>query len=139
MADASSSDRTSFENFVFTKLLVNDLEKSAAFYVAVFGFVELARVDAQITGRAISEIVYQPTSSGGPLFILAKFKDTTKPVTDETVLGFSTKDMAALLTRVEKAGGRVLERLESSPTSPFLTVFIHDIEGHLVQLSQAAG
>ena len=53
--------RTLETDFMFTKLLVNDLEKSAAFYSTVIGLIEMNRMEAEITGRKITEIVYMAT------------------------------------------------------------------------------
>ena len=136
MAHQIPHGRTFDADFMFTKLLVNDLDKSAAFYGSVFGLIEMHRVEAEIMGRKISEIVYQPTYAGGPMFILGKFHDTSRPANDELGLGFSTKDMDALLKRVEAAGGSVAQVQEGGG---FKNAFVKDTEGHLVQISQAMG
>jgi catechol 2,3-dioxygenase-like lactoylglutathione lyase family enzyme len=57
-----------------TKLLVKDLEKSAAFYKAVCGLVEQQRVDATINGRPIREIMFLPTYPGGGSLTLLHFR-----------------------------------------------------------------
>lgn len=137
MANEMPHGKTLDSDFMFTKLVVNDLDKAAEFYTSVFGLIQMHRLDAAITGRAVSEIVYMPTYPGGPMFILAKFHDVSKPASDEVLLGFATKDMDALLARVDKAGGRVVEQIPASEHIPFRTAFIKDAEGHLVQISQA--
>lgn len=129
--------RTLDADFMFTKLLVDDLEKSAVFYASVCGLVELHRLDAEITGRKVSEIVYKPTYSGGPMLVLTKFHDAPKPNYDELILGFATKDLEAFLKRVEKAGGCVVEQIQTNPQVGFRHAFIKDAEGHLAQVSQA--
>jgi|SRR6185369_3697002 predicted enzyme related to lactoylglutathione lyase len=139
MANEMPSGKSLDSDFMFTKLVVNDLDKAAAFYTSVFGLIEMHRLDAKITGRAVSEIVYMSTYPGGPMFILAKFHDVQKPASDESILGFSTKDMDALVQRVEAAGGRLVEVIPESAQMPFRTAFIEDAEGHLVQVSQVVG
>ena len=131
--------RTLETDFMFTKLLVNDLEKSAAFYSTVIGLIEMNRMEAEITGRKITEIVYMATYEGGPMFILGKFHDAPKPVNDEVILGFGTKDMGALLERAEKAGVSLAEPLREDPNMGFRTAYLFDPEGHLVQISQPLG
>lgn len=139
MANGIPSGRKLDTDFMFTKLLVNDLEKAAAFYTSVFGLIEMHRLDAKIAGRPVSEIVHMPTYPDGPMFILAKFHGAPKPTNDESILGFSTKDMGALLQRVEKAGGRLLELMPETAESPFRTAFVEDFEGHVLQISQSVG
>ena len=139
MANGVPHGKTLDADFMFTKLQVSDLDKAGAFYTAVFGLVEMHRIDAAIAGRGLSEVIYMPTYEGGPMFILAKFHDASKPSTDELILGFATKDLDALLARVETAGGRVVEVIAAGAQSPFRTAFVSDGEGHLVQVSQARG
>ena len=126
-------------DFMFTKLLVDDLEAAAKFYTSVCGVVEMHRVEAEITGRKVSEIIYLPTYQGGPMFILAKFAGAPKPAIDEVILGFATKDLDAFLSRVEAAGGRLLEKSAADPASGMRHAFIADPEGNLLQISQAFG
>lgn len=123
-------------NFMFTKLVVADLDTAAAFYTSVFGFVEMHRVEAAIDGRAVSEIIYMPTSEGGPMFILAKFLDSNMPATGETLLGFGVGDLDGLIARAVKAGGALKQRIDAQPGVPFHTAFLTDPEGHAVQVSQ---
>ena len=110
-------------HFGFTKLLVNDLEKSATFYKDVCGLTELAHVDAEITGRKIKEIMFNATAPGGSTFVLVKFLDTTKSFSDEVIIGFT-----------KKAGGKVAEEIQSQPEHGVKVAFVTDIEGHLIEV-----
>ena len=136
MAAAIPHGRSLDADFMFTKLVVNDLDRAVAFYAAVFGLVEMHRLDAEITGRKVSEVVFMPTSEGGPMFVLAKFHDAAGPAKDELILGFATADLDALLERAVQAGGRIAEQAAGGG---FRHAFIVDPEGHLVQVSQMAG
>ena len=118
------------------KLVVDDLERAAEFYGKVFGLIEMHRLDAEIMGRKVSEIVFMPTYESGPMFVLAKFHDRVAPATNELILGFASQDLEALLDRAVKAGGQVAERGSSGG---FHHAFVIDPEGHVVQISQAAG
>jgi predicted enzyme related to lactoylglutathione lyase len=120
-------------DFMFTKLLVNDLEKAASFYSSVFGLVEMHRLDAHIADRPVSEVVYQPTYEGGPMFVLVQYRDAATSSRDELMLGFSTKDLDAFVGRLENAGGRVLARAEDAS---FRHAFAADPEGHQLQITQ---
>lgn len=137
MASQIPHAKTQDTDFMFTKLQVKDLDRAVAFYSSVIGLVEMNRVEAEITGRKVSEVVFMPTYAGGPLFILAQFHDTEIAATNELILGFATKDIAALIARAEQAGGRVLEAAHDVPGMGGMQVaFIADPEGHVVQLSQ---
>ncbi len=132
--------KTGDTDFMFTKLQVKDLEKAVSFYSSVVGLVEMNRVEAEITGRKVSEVVFMPTYEGGPLFILAQFHDTQVPAANEMILGLATKDIAAFIARAEQAGGRVLEPAREVPGMGGMQVaFVSDAEGHVLQLSQNGG
>lgn len=62
----------------FTKLIVQDLDKVAAFYGAVCGLVEEAQADAEIAGRPIRELYFKSNPPGTGNFTLTKFIDVEK-------------------------------------------------------------
>jgi len=137
MASQIPHAKTQDTDFMFTKLQVKDLDRAVAFYSSVIGLVEMNRVEAEIAGRKVSEVVFMPTYPGGPMLILAQFHDTQSPAANELILGFSTKDIAGLVARAEQAGGRVLEAAKEVPGMGGMQVaFIADAEGHVIQLSQ---
>lgn len=140
MASQIPHGKTLDTDFMFTKLVVADLDGAVAFYSSVIGLVEMNRVEAAITGRQVSEVVFMPTYQGGPMFILAQFHDQEKPSSDELILGFATRDIEAALGRAVEAGGAVAEGpIEVPGTGGMKVAFVTDPEGHLVQLSQAGG
>jgi lactoylglutathione lyase len=122
--------------FGFTKLLVDDLEATAAFYKSVCGLTETGRVDAVIAGRKISEILFAPTNQGGATFVLLKFLDAPKPTNDEVILGFMTEDLDAFVERVKAAGGGVSEAPHDTPEHGVRVAFVTDVEGHLIEVVQ---
>jgi lactoylglutathione lyase len=126
----------SLASFGFTKLIVGDLEKSAAFYKSVCGVVEQARVDDVLDGRPISEILFNPATPGGPTFVLFTFHDTPKPFGSEVILGFMTPDLDAFLDRARAAGGTVVEELGSRPELGVKVAVVKDLEGHLIEVVQ---
>ncbi|MDD3797578.1 MAG: VOC family protein [Novosphingobium sp.] len=140
MASQIPHGKTLDTDFMFTKLVVKDLARAVDFYSAVIGLVEMNRVEAEIAGRKVSEVVFMPTYPGGPMFILAQFHDMEKPSNDELILGFATKDIDAAVERAVKAGGGVAEPAHEIPGAGGMKVaFVTDPEGHLVQLSQTGG
>jgi catechol 2,3-dioxygenase-like lactoylglutathione lyase family enzyme len=86
-------------HFGFTKLVVQDLEKAAAFYKEVCGLTELARVSAGVNDRKIDEIMFNPTGEGAATFVLFKFLDRAAPAKEEVILGFQTPDLTAFWLR----------------------------------------
>ena len=126
----------SLASFGFTKLIVGDLEKSAAFYKSVCGVVEQARIDDVLDGRPMSEILFNPAAPGGPTFVLLTFHDAPKPAASEVILGFITPDLDAFLDRARAAGGTVVEEMGSRPELGVKVAFVRDIEGHLIEVVQ---
>jgi predicted enzyme related to lactoylglutathione lyase len=124
------------DHFGFTKLLVVDLDKSAAFYSEVFGLKETARIESEIAGRALDEILFSPTGEGAATFVLLNFRDATAPSADEVILGFLTADVAALIERAIAAGGSVVREAVDHPELRVKVGFIADIEGHLIEVVQ---
>lgn len=121
-------------HFSCTKLIVADLEKARAFYTSVFGLSEQARVDAQIEGRPISEIMFHPTAPGGATFVLLAYTDTTAPALSEAITLFIVPDLATLLGTVRAAGGRVVEDAYDRPEHGVKVAFVRDSEGHLIEV-----
>ncbi len=120
--------------FSFTKLLVGDLDRTAAFYKTVFGFQEWQRVDAEIEGRAISEIILQPLSEGQPTLVLLSFLDSAAPRDGEVILGFMVKQIEALFERIPAAGGRITEPVRVMAEMGIKVGFVRDVEGHLLEI-----
>ena len=125
---------THHTHFGFTKLLVHDLERSAAFYTSVCGLVETGRVDAVIGGRQISEIMFAPTGEGGSTFVLLKFLGAPSPTKDEVILGFITDSVDAFIDRVKSAGGALVEAPYDNVAHGVKVAFVTDGEGHLIEV-----
>ena len=123
-------------HFGFTKLLVNDLDKTAAFYKSVCGLVETARVSDAIAGRQIEEVLFNATGEGGATFVLLKFVDAPKPTNDEVILGFVTSDLEAFVQRACAAGGTVVQGIRAVPAHGVKVAFVTDVEGHLIEVVQ---
>lgn len=128
--------QNSTAHFGFTKLLVQDLEKSAKFYTEVCGLTELHRVDAQIAGRPISEIMFNATGPGAAMFVLLKFLDDEGSTGRDVVLGFQTDDVAAFVQRAVDAGGSIVDRVRDNPEHGVMVGFVSDPEGHLIEVVQ---
>lgn len=120
-------------HFNFTKLIVADLEKSAAFYREVAGLTETARINASIEGQTIHEIMFAPTAPGASTFVLLTYPDAPKAVQGELILGFVTDDIAAFVQRAARAGGKIVEAPSTQAEHGVKVAFVRDIEGHLIE------
>lgn len=94
--------------FAFTKLVVADVDGMADYYCTVFGFHRGTRdqFDNGVGGEPIDEIAL--TAKAGDKYgalTLLKFMKRPAVMEDETILGFTTPDLSALLDRVKRAGG----------------------------------
>ena len=118
----------------FTKLVVADLAAMHDFYSTVFGLEETNRVDAAVGDRAISEIMYQPTSSGGGSLILLHFEDRETPTNEESILGFVSDDVDALMALVVEHGGSIVDPVHEMAEHGIRVGFASDPEGHLLEL-----
>jgi catechol 2,3-dioxygenase-like lactoylglutathione lyase family enzyme len=123
-------------HFAFTKLVVADLERSDAFYTRVFGLQEQRRVADDIGGRAIEEILYEPTAPGGAAFVLLHFVDTPHPVAGSVLAGFLTDDIDDLFTRATAAGATVVEPAHDAPEHGVRVGFLADPDGHLLEICE---
>jgi predicted enzyme related to lactoylglutathione lyase len=124
--------------FSFTKLVVHDLEKMAAFYTAAYGLHPVQRVRGERIGsEAIEEIMLSPDPKA-PFgsFVLLKYQGRGPSPPGELILGFTTDDLPALLDRVCRAGGGVHAPIEEVPELKIRVAFATDPEGHLAELVQ---
>src|SRR4051794_33853751 len=119
----------------FTKLLVTDLEASAAFYQSVFGIEENYRVQSEINDRKIEEILFK-AEPGNATFVLLKFDGAAQPSSDEVILGFITTDIARVFRRAVEAGGAVSQPAKPQPEHGVTVGFVTDNEGHLIEVVQ---
>src|SRR5688500_4865002 len=120
------------EQFSFTKALVADLEKMASFYQTVFSLKQVMRVQDKIAGEGIDEIILSPTGAmATPSLILLKFVDRTPPPASDSILGFMTTDLAALLQRVRVGGGKIVQDAKTMPELGLIVGFATDPEGRL--------
>jgi lactoylglutathione lyase len=125
-------------HFSFTKVVVDDLEASAAFYTATFGLEEQFRVDGEIAGLEMSEIVYAPTAEGAGRFILMRYAGPTGAPAG-VVPGFRTDDIDALFARGVAAGGHVALAPADRPEYGHRIGFLRDPEGRLIEIAQPLG
>lgn len=123
-------------HFSFTKLVVADLDASARFYTEVFGLTEQFRVEADIGGRPIEEIMFRPTAAGGASFIVLRYLDAPTPARDEVIVGFVVPDADDTVARAVAAGATVVREPSEQAGHGVRVGFVRDPEGHLVEIVQ---
>lgn len=120
----------------FSKVFVHDLDAMGRFYEEVFGLVPFNRHQDVMFGRAIDEISFHATAPGAGALTLIRFLDSTKPIAGESVQGFTTTDLAALVKRAESAGGRLAEPIRRIEEFKLDVAFLLDPEGHINEVVQ---
>jgi lactoylglutathione lyase len=118
----------------FTKLVVDDLDKTAAFYESVCGLVEDSRAKEQIAGRPIEELYFKADPPGTGTFTLTRFLDAPAGSKPGVILGFVTGDIVAFVERAQAAGGSVAEAPHSMPEVGVKVAFLNDVEGNLLEV-----
>ncbi len=125
-------------SFAFTKLIVRDLEKMAAFYRDVFGLHTVNRVRGERIGaEEIDEIFLSPDPNATwSSLVLLRYLGRGPSPNGEAILGFTTDDLPALLARLQQAGGRITAPIEEMSALRIRVAFATDPEGHLAELVQ---
>jgi predicted enzyme related to lactoylglutathione lyase len=136
MAETRPHGATRDAQYGFSKVFVHDLGAMAAFYEQVFGLVPFNRHRDEMLGRPIDEITYQATSAGGGSLTLIQYLDSTGPAAGESVQGFTTTDIEALVKRAETAGGSIPEPIRRIEAFGIRVVFVLDPEGHVNEVVQ---
>lgn len=124
-------------NFSFTKLVVDDLDRMAAFYSQVFELHVTGRLEFEkgAIGEPIEEVFLcpEPTDRYGQ-FVLFKFKQRRPPRDNEVILGFETRDLDAVLARATRLGGALAAPIKDMPELKVRVAMVKDPEGHLCEV-----
>ena len=136
MSDPRPAGATKDAQYGFSKVFVHDLEAMARFYEDVFGLIPFNRHRDAMFGRDIDEITYQATYPGGSALTLISYLDSSAPRAAESVQGFSTTDIEALVARARAAGGSIPEPIRRIEEFGLSVVFVLDPEGHINEVVQ---
>lgn len=121
-------------SYSFTKLVVRDLEAMCRYYDEVYGLEPMQRVEAEIAGSAIEEVILGREGDDGGL-ILLRWVDQDPPTDGEVILGFTTTDLDSLVTRAQAAGAAVhVAPFVSEEAGGMRVGFLTDPEGHLAEV-----
>lgn len=119
-----------------TKLVVGDLDRMARFYADLFGFSEVARIEAHVGGEPIEEVVLINPEKPKEMLIVFRYLERSAPGSGEVILAFRTREIDKLLKHAVSLGARITVPAEAMPESGYRVAFIADPEGHLVELLQ---
>jgi predicted enzyme related to lactoylglutathione lyase len=136
MADVRPHAATRDALYGFSKVFVQDLDAMARFYEDVFGLVQYNRHQDVMLGREIDEITYLATSAGGASLTLIHYRDSTAPISGESVQGFITTDIEALVRRAAAMGGGIPEPIRHIAAFKIKVAFVLDPEGHVNEVVQ---
>ena len=131
-----------FETFFgFTKIIVDDLDRIAVFYEQTMGFRQFQRVHSSVAGEPMEEIILVHGEGMGQSVPLVVWKRPNRPApaASDVILGFQTKDVAALVAKVVAAGGSVVEAPREDPEHGVRVAFAKDPDGRLMELVELLG
>jgi len=120
----------------FTKLIVADLEKMAAFYQEVYGLEVIERIQSSIGADPIDEIMLGRAGEQTGVLVLLTFLEKAPPEQGEVIVGFVTEDVEAVYAQVIACGGGIHAKIKEEPGSPYKVGFATDPEGHLAEIVQ---
>lgn len=127
--------------FGFTKIIVDDLDRIAAFYEQSMGFRQFQRVNDSVAGEPMEEIILvhgEVMGQSVPL-VVWKWPKRPAPAASDAILGFQTQDVDALVAKVVAAGGSVVEAPHDKPEHGVRVAFATDPDGRLLELVQMLG
>lgn len=123
------------------KLVVDDLEASAAFYTTVFGMVEVERIKVDTGIRyPLDEIIL--ASGGAPAtefrLILLKYVGKAPPSRSDHLLCLVVPDLDAVVEHLPKMGGKVLRPPQKMREEGSRMAIAADNAGNLLEIVQMA-
>lgn len=125
-------------NYSFTKIVVDDLDRTADFYKAVFDYKEFQRVQSDVAGEPMSEIIMVKGASmeGDLPLVIWKWPRRPAPASSDVILGFMTSNVDELVARVPAAGGRIIQAPKDDPEHGVRVGFVADVDGRLIEVVQ---
>ncbi len=121
----------------FTKLVVENLEKSEAFYMDAYGLEGMGRAPTRFGDDPVDQSMLG--RDGRVTLVLVQYRERNAPPVGECLLGFETPDLDALLDRIRAAGGGIVVAPLETPALGIRTAFATDPEGHQAELVQLTG
>jgi lactoylglutathione lyase len=123
--------------FAFSKLVVQDLERQAAFYRVVCGYGEGDVLRGDIAGQPVEEIILRKPDGGLDLVLLTYLRGPAPPSGSE-ITAFDTDDLDGFQARLLGARGTVVEPIKwvTVGVNTMRIGFFADPEGHLLEVME---
>lgn len=121
---------------MFTKLIVDDEERMASYYAAVYGLTPAVRVagDSLGTGENFREVIMtKGDDMAAGTLVMFKFVDRPKPRDQQVILGFVSDDLDALKERIVAHGGMLVGPTRDEADHGVRVQFSEDPEGALAE------
>lgn len=129
--------------FAFTKIIVDDIDRPAAFYKTVFGFHEVFRIKEAVTPeRPIEELMLSladSETSKEPPLVLFKFLEEDPPKGSDVIIGLIVPDIKRTFELVQENGGSVVRWPQEDPPRGIICGFATDCDGRLLEIIQMMG
>jgi predicted enzyme related to lactoylglutathione lyase len=125
-------------SFIFTKMIVADLERETAFFEQVIGLKTVMRMVVGEGDAAADEVILSADGKPGgvPSLALLCYRRRPAPAPGELVLGFMVDDADAVAAAAERGGGRILMAPRDVPDHGLRVGFVADPEGHEIEIVQ---
>lgn len=120
--------------FGFTKIIVADLPKLEAFYIGALGFQLVTRLSVDKPGWQLDEIILAKGGDEASQLILVQYRDRPCPAPGEAVIGLYVQDIDAVVASALSAGGTLPVPVRILPDHGLKLCYIHDPEGHAIEL-----
>jgi len=127
------------EQFVFTKMIVADIERAFAFYSSVFGLIEIARISNGEGENEMHEIIIGRAGEQGvpvPTLIVQRYPNKLLPPLDAVTLGFTTSNIEATIAKAIAAGASVTVPVTTQAEHHVKVAFLVDPQGATIELLQ---
>lgn len=126
--------------FLFTKLVVSDLERVATFYSAVFAMQPMHRVASDEHKYALEEIVLSSGAApGAHRLLIVRYRDLPCPPAGSCWTGFMVADIEATLAAAIDAGGKIEVPAHDNDDHGVRAAILSDPAGHLIEVVQLTG
>lgn len=121
-------------NLSFTKIIADDLEAEAAFYVSVFNLKQLERITLS-EPIPVDEIVLGTGKETGAALIVVEAPRGEK-ATKSGILGFMSRDLEATIGKATALGAKVTLAPIDIPNGGGRAALLDDPEGQSIEIVQ---
>lgn len=127
--------------FIFTKIIVSDVDRLLAFYRDAFGMTQITRISHGAGVDELDEIIMGSAGSAGGAnaghtLVIQRFPNRPIPACGEVTLGFIVADIDQAIKGAVAAGATITRPVWDEPDHGIRVAFIKDPDGHLIEVVQ---